>query len=78
LRLSGENETISPARNHIVSAPGKNFLVVPFVKSLGGGGDEHRNSGGFTLDYDVTSANYASVKEMIVSELEKYLQSNPA
>src|SRR3989338_5047417 len=68
----------SPVRNHIVSAPGKKFSVVPFVKNLDGGGDEHRNSGGFTLDYDVTSANYAAVKGVIVSELEKYLHSNSA
>lgn len=63
----------SPVRNHIMVAPTKStFLVVPFVENLGGGGDKNRNSGGFTLDYDVTPENYQNVKEMLLSQIEKY------
>lgn len=61
----------SPVRNHMVlTNNGVSFPVVPFVQSLGGGGRD--NGGGFTLDYDITSENYKPVKEMLLSQMDKY------
>lgn len=65
----------SPVQNHIVSINKvSTFSVIPFVQSLGGGGDETRNAGGFTLDYDITPENYQNVKEMLLSQIKKYSQ----
>ncbi len=67
----------SPVRNHLVlTNKDVSFPAVPFVQSLGGGG--RGNGGGFTLDYDITPNNYQNVKEMLISQIEKYSQSNPA
>jgi hypothetical protein len=61
----------SPVRNHpIMTNKGVSFPVVPFVQSLGGGG--RGNGGGFTLDYDITPANYQQVKEMLLSQMERF------
>ncbi|HLC97244.1 MAG TPA: hypothetical protein VJC21_00465 [Candidatus Nanoarchaeia archaeon] len=60
-----------PVRNHLIFiCEDSSFPVVPFVRSLGGGGRE--NGGGFTLDYDVTPENYPQVKEMLLEKMEKY------
>lgn len=62
-----------PVRNHLALINKKSsFPVVPFVQSLGGGG--HDTGGGFTLDYDITPENYQNVKEMLLSQIEKYSQ----
>lgn len=66
-----------PVRNHMVLTNEKySFPVLPFVQSLGGGGRGH--GGGFSLDYDITPENYQQAKEMLLSQMEKYSQSNSA
>lgn len=63
----------SPARNHLVLKTDKSpFPVASFVQSLGGGG--RGNGGGFSLDYDITPENYSHIKEMLLSQMEKYSQ----
>lgn len=60
-----------PVRNHIMlTNKDSTFPVVPFLQSLGGGG--RGNGGGFTLDYDITPENYQQIKEMLLSQIEKY------
>lgn len=67
----------SPARNHLVLKTDKSsFPVASLVQGLGGGG--RGNGGGFSLDYDVTPENYTAVKDMLISQMEKYTHSNPA
>lgn len=58
-------------RNHIILTNKKSsFPVVSFLQSLGGGG--RGNGGGFSFDYDLTTQNYQQVKEILLSQMEKY------
>jgi len=59
----------SPTRNHIIlKNENSNYPVISLLENLGGGG--RGNGGGFSLDYDITSENYQTVKEMLLFRME--------